>query len=45
MQLFHPEHANEILKSLGHEVIGGAAGLGGRGVGNAAGGGGGGGGG
>ena len=26
MQLFHPEHAEEILKSLGHEVVAGRGG-------------------
>lgn len=26
MQLFHPEHADEILKSLGHEVVAGRGG-------------------
>ena len=38
MQLFHPEHAEEILKSLGHEGV--AAGAGGGAVGRAIGGGG-----
>ena len=41
MQLFHPEHAEEVLKSLGHEVVAGGGGaIGGGGAVNGAGGGG-----